>query len=115
MEAKFPSLTMIQETSYSLDIMTFAALGSGATYDLSGRMILGVTDDDDSASAGFDFVSLGDTFFGVVGALGMKIGMDFADYCAHIFFREDHYGIDVRQRSQNFRALFGGHHGTAFS
>jgi len=72
-------------------------------------MIFGVADDDDSAAAGFDFVSLGDAFFGVVGALGMKIGTDFADYCADIFFREDHDGIDVRQRSEDLGALVGWH------
>jgi len=78
-------------------------------------MILGIADDDDSASARFDFVSLGDAFFGVVGALGMKVGADFADYCTHIFLREDHDGIDVRDSSQNLRALVGWHRGTAFS
>jgi hypothetical protein len=78
-------------------------------------MILGIAYDYDSPSAGFDFAPLGNAFFGVIGALGVKIRADFADDRAHVFFREDHNGVDVGQRSENFCALFGRHHGTAFA
>lgn len=78
-------------------------------------MILGIAYDYDSASAGFDFAPLGNAFFGVIGALGVKIGADFADDRAHIFFREDHNGVNIGQRSENFRALFGRHYGPAFA
>src|ERR1019366_8277080 len=54
--------------------------------DLGGRVILGITHDDDAASTGFDLVALGDALRRVVGALGMKIGTDFADDGAHVIF-----------------------------
>src|SRR4029077_20728682 len=56
------------------------------TNDLSGRVILGITHDDHSASTGFDLVALGDGLHRVVGALGMKIRTYFANDRAHILF-----------------------------
>src|SRR6266478_2802664 len=56
------------------------------TNDLGGRVILGITHDDDAASAGFDLVVLGDGFYRVVRALGMKVRAYFADDSAHILF-----------------------------
>src|SRR4029077_10784196 len=77
------------------------------TNDLGGRVILGITHDDDPASTGFDLVALGDGLHRVVGAFGMKIRTDFADDRAHILFRKDYDGVHIRQRRQNLRALFG--------
>src|ERR1700675_1258817 len=54
--------------------------------DLGGRVILGITHDDHSASAGFDLIALGDALHRVVRALRMKIGKYLADDRAHILF-----------------------------
>src|SRR6202165_4741148 len=54
--------------------------------DLGGRVILGITHDDHPASTGFDLIALGDALHRVVSTLGMKIGTDFADESAHVFF-----------------------------
>ena len=78
-------------------------------------MILGITHDDNSASAGFDLVALGDALHRVVSALGMKIRAYFADDRAHIPFRKNYDGIHVRQRRENFRAFFGRHYWPAFA
>src|ERR1700686_5401317 len=56
------------------------------TNDLGGRVILGITHDDHSASTGFDLIALGDALYRVVGALRMKIRTYFADDCAHVVF-----------------------------
>src|ERR1700674_1837934 len=56
------------------------------TNDLGGRVILGITHDDHSASTGFDLVALGDALHRVVRALCMKIRTYFADDCAHVLF-----------------------------
>src|SRR5271154_4300146 len=61
-------------------------------YDFGGRVIFRITHDHDSASAGFNLVALGDAFHRVVGALGMKIGTDFANEGAHVRFRKDDNG-----------------------
>ena len=78
-------------------------------------MILGIADDYDAASAGFDFVALGDAVGGVVGAFGVKIGTDLADDGADVFFGENDDGIYVGQRRQNFRAFFGEYDGASFT
>ena len=83
--------------------------------DLGGRVILGITHDDHPASTGFDLIALGDALHRVVGTLGMKIGTDFADDSAHVFFWKNYDGVHVRQRSENFRAFFGGHHWPPFA
>src|SRR5271157_3121606 len=85
------------------------------TNDLGGRVILGITHDDHSASTGFDLVALGDALRRVVGALDMKIGTDFANDGAHVLFRKDYDGVHIRQRRQNFRAFFGRHHWPPFT
>ena len=74
-------------------------------------MIFRITDDDDTSSAGFDLFALGDAFHGIVRTFGMKIGADFANECAHIFFWKDDYCINIGQRCQNFSAFRGRHHG----
>src|ERR1700675_1630685 len=56
------------------------------TDDLSRRVILGITHDDNPASIGFDLIALGDALHRVVGALGMKVRADFANDSAHILF-----------------------------
>ena len=78
-------------------------------------MILGITHDDDAASAGFDLVALGDAVHRVVRALGMKIRADFANDGTHVIFWKNYDGVHIRQRRQNFRAFFGGHHGPPFA
>jgi hypothetical protein len=78
-------------------------------------MILRITHDDDTASAGFDFVALGDTFSGVVGALGVEVRADFADERANIFFREDDDRVDVGKSGQNFCSFFCRDDGPAFA
>ena len=85
------------------------------TNDLGGRVILGITHDDDPASTGFDLVALGDALRRVVGALGVKIGTDFANDSAHVLFWKDYDGVNIRQRRQNFRAFFGRHHWPTFA
>ena len=83
--------------------------------NLRGRVIFGITHDDDAASTGFDYIVLGDTLRRVVGAFGMKIRTDFANDGAHVFFWKDNDGVHIRQRRQNFRALFGRHNGPTFT
>ena len=78
-------------------------------------MVLGIAHDDDAASAGFDFVALGDAFGGVVGALGVKIGTDFADDGADVVLREDDHGIDIGEGGENFGALGFRHDRAAFA
>src|SRR4029077_8399216 len=56
------------------------------TNDVGGRVILGITDDDDTASKGFDLIALGHALHRVVRALRMKIGTYFTDDSAHILF-----------------------------
>src|SRR5713101_307268 len=85
------------------------------TNDLGGRVILGITNDHDSASTGFDLVALGDALRRVVAALGMKVRTDFANDRAHVFFWKDHDGVNIRKRRQNFRAFFGRHHWPPFT
>jgi len=84
-------------------------------YDLAGRVILGITHNDDSASTGFDLVALGDALHRVVGALGMKIRTNFANDGADVCFWKDYDGVHIRQRRQNFRAFFRWHHGPPFT
>src|SRR5580658_8589057 len=54
--------------------------------DLGGRVILGITDDHDTPSAGFNLFALGNALHRVVGALGMKIRTNFANDGAHVLF-----------------------------
>src|SRR6202453_3455778 len=88
---------------------------STAVDDRSGRMILGIANDDHAASAGFDLVPLGDALHRVVGALSLIIRTNFANNRANVLFEKDYDSVHVRQRSQNFRALFGRHHRTPFA
>src|SRR5260370_15064351 len=83
--------------------------------DLGGRVILGITHDDHPASTGFDLIALGDALHRVVGTLGMKIGTDFADDSAHVFFWKNYDAVHVLQRSENFSSCFGGHHRPPFA
>lgn len=83
--------------------------------DFRGRVILGIADDDDAASAGLDFIALGDAFGCIVRALGVKIGANLANECAHIFFWKDYDCIHVGERRQNFSTLLGRHYGSAFA
>src|SRR5271157_2275666 len=83
--------------------------------NVCGGMILWITDDDDAASTSFDYIALGDALCRVVGALGMKIRMDFANDGAHVLFRKNNDGVHIGQRRQNFRAFFGRHHGPPFT
>src|SRR5258706_8757145 len=80
------------------------------TNDLGGRVILGITNNDDAASTGFDLVALGDALRRVVRALSMKVRMDFANDRANVLFRENYDGVTILDRRQNFRAFLGGHH-----
>src|ERR1700739_4833761 len=82
--------------------------------DFRGRVVFGVADDDDPPSARFHLVALGNALRGVISSLGVEVRADFADDRADILLREDHDRIDVRQRSEDFRAFFGGHHRPAF-
>lgn len=78
-------------------------------------MIFRIADDDDSPSAGFDFVSLRNAFSGVVSALGVKVGTNLADYRANVFFCKDHDSVHVGERSENFGTLFCGHYRPALA
>ena len=78
-------------------------------------MIFGIPHDDDAASTGFDFDALRDALYGIVGALGMKIGTDFANQGAHVCFWKDYNGIDVGESRENFCAFFRRHDGAAFT
>src|SRR5271169_3110331 len=80
-----------------------------------GRVILGITHDHHSPPAGLDLVALRDTLRSVISALGMKIRMDFTNDGAHVLFRKNNDGVNVRQRRQNLRAFFGWHHGAPFT
>jgi hypothetical protein len=78
-------------------------------------VILGITHDDNPASAGFYLVALGDGLYRVVRALGMKVRAYFADDGAHILFWKNYDGVHIRQRRQNLRAFFGRRHWPAFA
>ena len=78
-------------------------------------MILGIADDHDAASASFDLLTLRDAFGGVVGALGVKVRMNFADQGADIGFRKDYNRIDICESGQDLRTFFSGDYGTAFA
>ena len=77
-------------------------------------MILGIADDDDAASAGFDFIALRDGLGRVVRALGVKIGANLADDGANVFLWEYNDGVYVSQRRENFGAFIGGHDRASF-
>jgi hypothetical protein len=100
------------------DVMRDASLAlarARSGNDFGGGVILGIADDDDAASAGFDFIALGDALGRIVGALGVKIGANLANECAHIFFWKDYDCVHVGERCQNFGALLGWHYRTAFT
>ena len=78
-------------------------------------MIFGVADDHDTASAGFNFVAFGNILSRVIGSLGVKIGMNFTNDGAHVFFREHDDGVHVCQGRKNFGAFPGGHDGASFA
>ena len=78
-------------------------------------MILGIAHDDNSASTSCDLVALRNALHRIVLTLGMKVGTDFANEGAHIFFWKHNDGIHIRQRRQNFRAFLGRHHGAPFA
>ena len=78
-------------------------------------MVFGIANDDDAAAAGFDIITLGDAFGSVIGAFGVKIGTDFADDGADIFFGKDDNGIDIGEGSKDFGTLAFRHHGTALA
>ena len=73
-------------------------------------MILWIANDRDPPAAGFDYVALGHALGGIVRALGMKIGANFADDRAHILLWKDDDRINVGERRENFRTLLGRHH-----
>lgn len=78
-------------------------------------MVLGIADNHDTTSAGFDFVALRDAFGSVVGALGLEIRADFADDGADVFLGKDDNSIDVGEGGENFRAFGFRHDRTAFA
>ncbi len=73
-------------------------------------MILGIAYDDNSSAAGQDFVALGNAFHRVIGALGMKIWMNFTNDGAHVFFGKNNDSVNILQRGQNLGALGLRHH-----
>src|ERR1035438_1036126 len=79
------------------------------TNDLSDGVILYITHDHHSASTSYHLVVLRDTLRRIVRSLGMKVRADFADNCAHVILGKNNNRIHIRQRRQNFCALFGGH------
>jgi len=83
--------------------------------DFGGRVILGIANDNDSASKSFDCVALRYVGHGVVGTFGVKVGADFANDGAHVDFRENNHGIHVCQGCEDFGAFFGRHNGPAFA
>jgi len=76
-------------------------------------MILGIADDGHPAAARFNFRALRHCIRCVIRTFGVKIGTDFANDRAHVSFRKYHNGVDISERSQNLRALFGGHQGAS--
>ncbi len=78
-------------------------------------MILGIADNHDAASAGFDFIAFGDVLSRVISALGVKVGTNFADESAYVFLGKNHNGVYIGERSENFRPFFGWHHGASFT
>jgi hypothetical protein len=68
-------------------------------------MIFGIAHDFHSSAARQHFIALGDSLCGVVSALGMNIGADFADDGAYVSFWKNDYGVYVGQRGENFSAL----------
>jgi len=78
-------------------------------------MILGIAHDDNQSAARLDLIALGNARDRVIGAFGMKIGMDFANEGAHVFFVKNDDRVNVLQRRQNLGALGGRHHGPPFT
>ena len=78
-------------------------------------MILRITDDGDSAAAGFDFIAFGDALRGVVRALGVKIGANLTNDGPHVSLGKNDHRIDIRKGGENLGALIGRHHGPSGS
>jgi len=78
--------------------------------DLRGRVIFGIAHDHNSSAAGFDLIALGNGLHRVISALDMKIGTDFANDGAHVFFGENNDSVNILERRQNLRALGLRHH-----
>src|SRR5258708_35724796 len=86
-----------------------------ARNDFGGGVILWIADNDDTSSAGLDFIALWNALSGVVRALGMKVRSDFADDGAYVFLWKDYDRVYIGERRQNFSAFFGGHYRTALA
>jgi len=78
-------------------------------------VIFRIANDHDLASTGHNFVVLRDALGGVIRTLGVKVGPDFPDDCAHVFFRKNKYRVDICERGENFCPLVGGHQWAAFA
>src|SRR6266850_193007 len=83
--------------------------------DFAGGVILGIADDRHPAAMFADYVRFGNAFGGVVRSFGLYIGTDLADQCAHVWFGENDYCVDVRQGGKNLGAFFGRHQRTTFA
>ena len=71
-------------------------------------MIFGIAHNGHASAARFHFISFRNTFDGVVGALGLKVGPDFTDDRAHVVLGKNHYRIHSGEGGENFRTLFRG-------
>jgi len=78
-------------------------------------MVLGIAHDRHAPATRFHFVAFGDALGGVIGALSVKVGTDFADDGAHIVLGENHNCVHVGEGREYFRALLGRHQWTPCS
>ena len=83
--------------------------------DLGGGVVLGISDDLDSASALGDDVALRHAIGRVVGTFCLDIGAQLSNQGANVFFAEDDDGVHVGEGGQDLGAFFGGHDGTSFA
>ena len=87
-------------------------LAADAGDELGGGVVFGIADNGHAPAALDDGVALGNVVGGVVGALGVDVGTDFADQGAHVGLGKHDHGVHVGEGGQNFGALGGGHQRT---
>lgn len=89
-------------------------LETGTNYVRSG-MIFGIAHDRHPAAVLAHQVALGDTFFGVVRALGLDVGVNFMNEGTHVPLRKDDYSVYIGESGENFCTFFGRHYRAALA
>ena len=77
--------------------------------------MLGVADNRHASTILANHICFGNVLGGVIGALGLDVGMNFADDGADVKLGEDDDSVDIGKGGENLRAFFRGHQWTALS